>query len=73
MKISLPRKDQGYKHLASSIPTAVDAVVHAHTTERVATDSPDDTPTDLVTPANQLQRPHYQVLRLPVHLIAVEK
>jgi hypothetical protein len=31
--------------------TAANGVVHAHTAERVTTDSPDETPTDSVTPA----------------------
>jgi hypothetical protein len=35
----------------TSISTPADGAVHAHTAETVTTDSPDDTPTDSVTPA----------------------
>jgi hypothetical protein len=76
MKISLPRKNQGYKQQSTitwirqlsvnmyaglsltlcaaarkaSISTAADAVIHAHTTDSVTTDSSDDKTTVPVTP-----------------------
>jgi hypothetical protein len=42
----------------TSSPTAADGVVNAHTTEAVTTGSPDDTPTDPVTPAAPLPTVH---------------
>jgi hypothetical protein len=48
----LPAAKRLRRQAPTSIPTAADGVVHhAHTSDTATTDSPDDTPTDPVSPA----------------------